>query len=115
MKEWMNWFCFYFDFVCSYAWCGCCSVVCLRFQVVEIKHIDCKMSTKKVLKMWIIIYKRHFLIFLDNCTHKSIRPRWRRYNSNASAKWKEVKGKSDKNNRLILKTKADLQEGPDNI
>ena len=72
------------------------TVVCLRFQVVEIKHIDCKMSTKKVLKMWIIIYKRHFLIFLDNCTHKSIRPRWRRYNSKASAKWKEVKGKSDR-------------------
>ena len=31
----------------------------------------------------------------------------------ASAKWKEVNGKPDKINDLILKTKADLRERPD--
>ena len=33
----------------------------------------------------------------------------------ASAKSKEVKGKPDKINELIPKTKADRKEGPDNI
>ena len=33
----------------------------------------------------------------------------------ASAKWKEVYGKSDKINELILKTKVDEQERLDNI
>ena len=33
----------------------------------------------------------------------------------ASAKWKEVNGKPDKINELILKTKANLREGPNNI
>ena len=28
--------------------CGCCSIVCLRFQVVQIKQVDCKISTKNV-------------------------------------------------------------------
>ena len=36
-------------------------------------------------------------------------------NRKASAKWKEVKGKPDKVNEMILKTKVDLKEGPDNI
>ena len=107
----VTWFCFCFHFVRSYARSGCCSVVCLRFQVVQIKQVDCKW----VLKMWIIINKRHFLIFSDNCTHKNVKPRRRRYNSEASAKWKEIKGKPDKINGLILKTKADLKEGPNNI
>ena len=62
-----------------------------------------------------IINKRHFLMFLDNRTHKSIKPRRRRYNSDTSAKQKEVKGKPEKINGLILKTKTDLKEGPDNI
>ena len=44
----VNWFCFCFEFVCSYALCGCWSVVCLRFQVVQIKQVDWKMSTKNV-------------------------------------------------------------------
>ena len=27
--EWdVIWFCFYFEFVCSHAWCSCCSIVC---------------------------------------------------------------------------------------
>ena len=33
----------------------------------------------------------------------------------ASAKWQEVKGKPKKINELILKTKAELKERPDNI
>ena len=44
----VNWFYFCFDFVLSRAQCGCCFIVCLRFQVVEIKQADCKMSTKNV-------------------------------------------------------------------
>ena len=63
-------------------------------------------------EMWIIINKRHFVIFLDNCTQKSIKPR-KKADSEASAKWKEVKGKPDKINKLILKTKANLEDGPD--
>ena len=31
----VTWCCFCFDFVCSYARCRCCSVVCLHFQVVQ--------------------------------------------------------------------------------
>ena len=61
----VTWFVFCFDFVRSYAQCGCCSVVCLRFQVVQ-KNI--RSTEKWVLKMWIIINKRHFLIFLVNYT-----------------------------------------------
>ena len=37
-----------FDFVCSHAQSGCCSMVCLWFQVVKIKQVECKMSTKNV-------------------------------------------------------------------
>ena len=29
------------------AWCSCCSIVCLHFQVMHIKQVHCKMSTKK--------------------------------------------------------------------
>ena len=43
----------------SHARCGCCSIVCLRFQVLQIKRL----IAKWVLKMWIIINKRHFVIF----------------------------------------------------
>ena len=38
-------FLFLFGFV--NARCGCCSTVCLRFQVMQIKQVDCKMNTKK--------------------------------------------------------------------
>ena len=67
--------------------------------------------------MWIIINKRHFVIFLDNWTHKSIKPEKKKKKKQieASAKWKEVKGKPDKINELILKTKAELKQGSDNI
>ena len=37
---------FCFDFVRSHTWCGCCSIVCLRFHVAQIKQVDWKMSTK---------------------------------------------------------------------
>ena len=41
-------FLFLFDFVhSSHARWGCCSIVCLRFQAMQIKQVDCKMSTKK--------------------------------------------------------------------
>ena len=41
----VTWFCFCFDFVSSNARCGCCSLVYLCFQVVQIKKVDCKLST----------------------------------------------------------------------
>ena len=44
----VTWFCFCFDFVRSHARYGCCSIVCLSFQVVQIKQADCKMNTKNV-------------------------------------------------------------------
>ena len=44
----MAWFCFCFDFVRSDVRCGCYSIVSLRFQVVQIKQVDCKMSAKNV-------------------------------------------------------------------
>ena len=40
-------FLFWFDFVHSHARCSCCSIVCLRFQAVQIKQVDYKMNTKK--------------------------------------------------------------------
>ena len=40
-------FLFLFDFVHSYARYACCSIVYLRFQVMQIKQVDCKMSTKR--------------------------------------------------------------------
>ena len=39
---------FCFDFVRSHARCGCCSIVCLCFQVVEIKQVDWELSIKNV-------------------------------------------------------------------
>ena len=44
----MTWFCICFDLIRSHARCGCCSVICLYFQVVQIKQVDCKMSIKNV-------------------------------------------------------------------
>ena len=41
-------FCFCFDFVCSHVWWGCCSIIYLRCQDLQIKHVDSKMSTKNV-------------------------------------------------------------------
>ena len=47
---------FSFDFVHSHALCDCCSIVCLRFQVTQIKQVDYKMSLKKVF------LRKHFVI-----------------------------------------------------
>ena len=33
----VTWFYFCFDFVRSHTRCGCCSIVCLRFQLVQLK------------------------------------------------------------------------------
>ena len=44
----VTWFCFCFDFVPLHTHCGCCSIVCLRFQVVQVKQIDWKMNTKNM-------------------------------------------------------------------
>ena len=44
----VTWFYFCFNLVCSYARCSCCSMVYLRFQLLQIKQIDCKMITKNV-------------------------------------------------------------------
>ena len=41
-------FCFCFDFVHSHSRWGCCSIVCLRFQDVQVKQVDCKVNTKIV-------------------------------------------------------------------
>ena len=66
-------FCFVcFDFVYSHGRCSCCSIDCLRFQDMQIKQVDCKMSTKNVNKYK---NKKHFVIFLYNCTNKNIKSR----------------------------------------
>ena len=44
----VTWFCFCFDFVRFHARFGCCSIVYLHFHVVQIKQVDCKMSTKNM-------------------------------------------------------------------
>ena len=46
--KYVIWFCISFNFVRSQAQCGCCSIGYLRFQVGQIKLVDCKMSTKTV-------------------------------------------------------------------
>ena len=63
--------------------------------------------------MWIIINKTIRNIFWATAhtrvlSHKNT-------DSEASAKWKEVKGKPGKINELVLKTKADLKEGPGRV
>ena len=64
--------------------------------------------------MLIIINKIHFVIFFGQLHTEEY------VNFEASAKWKEVKGKPGKINETnkideILKTKADQKEGPVNI
>ena len=38
---------FLFDSAHLHDRCGCCSIVCLRFHVMQRKQADCKMSIKK--------------------------------------------------------------------
>ena len=47
---------FLFHFIHSHAWCGWCSIVCLRVQVMQIKQV--------------VFLKKHFLTFLHNWTQK---------------------------------------------
>ena len=51
------------------------------------------------------------MIFLGNCSHKSIN-KPEKTDSKGLAKWKEFKVKPDKIDKLIMKTKGDLKEGP---
>ena len=44
----VTWFHFCFDFIRLHSMCGCFSIVCLRFQVVQVRQVDCKMSTENV-------------------------------------------------------------------
>ena len=64
----VTWFHFCFDFICSYVQCGCFSIVCLRFQVVQIKQGDCKMSSK----MWIIINKKDISWYFWTTAHTRV-------------------------------------------
>ena len=50
----VTWLCF--DFVRSHARCDCCSIVSLHFHVVQIKQVDCKMSTKNLNNFKLIKY-----------------------------------------------------------
>ena len=93
---------------CLHARCGCCSIVCLRFQVVQIKQADWKMSTKDVNNC------KTFINIFWATTHTRVQNH-KKADSDASAKWKEVKGKPAKINELILKTNVDLKEGTGNI
>ena len=43
-----TWFCFCFNFVSSNAQCSCSSIISLRFQVKQIKQVNCKISAKNV-------------------------------------------------------------------
>ena len=69
----VTWFCFCFDFVCSFT----CTVRLLLHSLFTFSSCVKKnmLITKWVLKMWIIIKKRHLVILLGNYTHKSVKPR----------------------------------------
>ena len=58
----VTWFCFCFDFVYSHT-----VQLLFHINVVEIKQVDCKMSTE----MWIIINKRHSWYFWTT-THRRV-------------------------------------------
>ena len=55
-----------------------------------------------------IINKKDTSWYVRKWSHKKA-------DSGASAKWKNVKGKPDKINELILRSKGELKEGLDNI
>ena len=59
--------CFFFIFVRSHCTVHMLFHSLFTFSIVQIKQW--------VLKMWIVINKRHFVIFLDNCKHKSVKPK----------------------------------------
>ena len=55
-----------------------------------------------------IINKKDISWYVRQWSHKKA-------DSGASAKWKNLKGKPDKINELILRSKGELTEGLDNI
>ena len=63
----VTWFCFCFDFLCSYARWGCFSLV-FKFTFSSSTN---ETGWFEALKMWGILNERYFKIFLKNCTHKS--------------------------------------------
>ena len=58
---WLYFFCFCLVSFIHIHSCGCCCRVCLRFQVLQIKQVDCKVSTKKTF------LRKHLVIFSGKC------------------------------------------------
>ena len=68
---WLQFFLFLFDFFyCSFTCTVRLLLHSLCFEVMQMKQYDCKMSTKKNF------LRKHFRIFLNNYTHKNVKP-WR--------------------------------------
>ena len=91
------------------------NVTCIGFTFVLILFVGfklCKKKKKRTLidkwevKMWILDILRQLHTRVKN---------QEKADSETSAEWKEIKWKPGKVNDLILKTKGDLKEGPDNI
>ena len=68
------------------------------------------MSTKNVIN-----YKQKTFRDISGQLHTQEHKTTKKTDSEASTKWKEVKGKPEKINYLILKIKADQKEGPNNL
>ena len=43
---WFYFFSYFYLILLIQMLCGCCSIVCLRLQVMQAKQVDCKISTK---------------------------------------------------------------------
>ena len=76
----VTWFYFCFNLVCSYVRCGCCSMVYLRFQLLQIRQVDCKMITKNVSNY----EQKNFHDIFGQLHAKSIKPQ--KTHSGGSAK-----------------------------
>ena len=121
-----------------------CTVRLLFRSFVTFSTYENKLIAKWAPKK--LFYINYFVVFLDNCTHKNVKPRksrywgfsltltpvhlfairgWRKRDLKffkialgtrlASAKGREVNGKPDKINELILKKKTDLKVRPVSI
>ena len=135
-------FSFCFDFVHSHRRCDCCSIVCLRFEDVQIKQVDFKMSTKnvnnykqktfrdifrhlhiqeyKAMKEQIVRLQLKLASSASFCCKRKRKRGFQFFKIAlrtrlSSPKWKEVNGKTDKSKEFLLKRKDDLKERPDNI
>ena len=70
----MTWlFCFCFCLIRSFTCTMRLLYHSLHFQVKKIKQVDCKIRTKRTF------LKKHFVISLENCTHRNVKPRKSRY------------------------------------